>query len=86
MAPGITPEPLMIDFTTRNQTLCDFTHCDTPCLTPSVYAALPVPCLSADEVTVDYTANLKEVNDVNLPVAMEARLPPSGQPTVGGNV
>ena len=60
MAPGITPEPLMIDFTTRNQTLCDFTHCDIPCLTPSVYAALPVPCLSADEVTVDYTANLKE--------------------------
>ena len=51
-----------------------------------MYAALPVPCLSADEVTVDYTANLKEVNDVNLPVAMEARLPPSGQPTVGGNV
>ena len=57
---GSTPVPLMIDFTTRNQTLCDFIHRDTPCLTPSVYAALPVPCLSADEVTVDYTANLKE--------------------------
>ena len=60
MAPGFTAESLMIDFTIGNQTLCDFTHCGTPHLTPSLSAALPVPCLPADEVTVDYTANLKE--------------------------
>ena len=59
-APGFTPEPLMIDFTIWNQTLRDFTHCGTPCVTPSLSAALPVPCLPADEVTVDYAANLKD--------------------------
>ena len=57
---GFTSEPLMIDFTLWNQTLCDFTHSGTPCVTPSLSAALPVPCLPADEVTVDYAANLKE--------------------------
>ena len=60
MAPGFTAESLMIDFTIGDQTLYDFAHCGTPRLTLSLSAALPVPCLPADEVTVDYAANLKE--------------------------